>query len=223
MIINALPKVCGRILSGNQAVDSGRMIPICLEDDLLEIRLAKPWQIKLDLTEKRIGSLKVDPKIIYKNPLLNVDRKSIHNIWSIKNPTLRNVRLKVLYKNIYSNQRRFNFRLTDSSACAICGEAESVEHQLLICPNAQTFWNYYSQFTSQRINSFEDILSASQSTAVELVKSVILRKLIQIDRSSGQPMNAVQQECLYYLRLESIVNQSRRDELKAIMDAISAA
>jgi hypothetical protein len=223
MISKALPKVCGQILSGNQAVDSGRMIPICLEDELLEIRLAKPWQIKLDLTEKRIGSLKVDPKIIYKNPLLNVNRKSIHNIWSIKNPTLRNVRLKVLYKNIYSNQRRFNFRLTDSPACAICGEAESVEHQLLICPNAQAFWTYYFQFTSKRVNSFEDILSASQSTAVELVKSVILRKLIQIDRSFGQPLNAVQQECLYYLRLESIVNQSKKDELKALMDVISAA
>jgi hypothetical protein len=223
MISRALPKVCGQILSGNQAVDSGRMIPICLEDDLLEIRLAKPWQIKLDLTEKRIGSLKVDPRIIYKNPLLNVDRKSIRNIWSIKNPTLRNVRLKVLYKNIYSNERRFNFRLTDSPACAICGASESVEHQLLTCPNAQAFWNYYFQFTAKRVNSFEEILSASQSTAVELVKTVILRKLIQIDRSSGQPLNSVQQECLYYLRLESIVNHSRKDELKALMDAISAA
>jgi hypothetical protein len=164
----------------------------------------------------------VDPRAIYKNPLLNVDRKSIRNIWSIKNPTLRNVRLKVLYKNVYSNERRFNFRLTDSPACAICGTPESVEHQLLTCPNAQAFWNYYFQFTSQRVDSFEDILSASQSTAIELVKSVILKKLIQIDRSSGQPLNVVQQECLYYLRLETIVNQSKKNELKALMDAINS-
>jgi hypothetical protein len=132
------------------------------------------------------------------------------------------VRLKVLYKNIYSNERRFNFRITDSPACAICGASESVEHQLLTCPNAQAFWNYYYQFTSHRVESFEDILSASQSTAVEIVKSAILRKLIQIDRSSGQPLNVVKQECLYFLRLESIVNQSRKDELKVLMDSINS-
>ncbi len=191
-------------------------------DDLLEIRVAKPRQIKLDLAEKRLGSLKVDTKMIYKMPHLNVDRKSVSNIWSIKNPALRNVRLKVLYKDIFSNERRFRFGLADSPECAICQAPESVEHQLLTCPNAQAFWNYYYQFTLQRVQSLEDIISTSQSTAIEIVKSAILRKLIQIDRSSGQPINVVQQECLYYLRLETIVNQRKKGELQALMDTINA-
>jgi hypothetical protein len=36
-------------------------------------------------------------------------------------------------------------------------------------------------------------------------------------------LNVVQQECVYFLRLETIVNQSRKDEFKALMDAINAA
>ena len=154
-------------------------------------------------------------------PHLNVDRKSIRNIWSIKNPSLRNVRLKVLYKDIFSNERRYRFGLVDSPECVICHAPESVEHQLLTCPNAQAFWNYYYQFTSQRVQSLEDIISTSQSTAIEIVKSAVLRKLIQIDRSSGQPINVVQQECLYYLRLETIVNQSKKGELQVLTDAIN--
>ena len=34
-------------------------------------------------------------------------------------------------------------------------------------------------------------------------------------------MNLVQQECLYYLRLETIVNQGKKSELQALMDAIN--
>jgi hypothetical protein len=34
-------------------------------------------------------------------------------------------------------------------------------------------------------------------------------------------LNAVKQECLYFLRLETIVNQSKKSELQALMDAIN--
>jgi hypothetical protein len=224
IIAKALPKVCGRMISNNQAMDAVRMMPICMDSDLLDVSQAKPWQIKLGLAEKRLGTLKVDVGKIYKMPQLNVDRKSISNIWSIKNPSLRNVRLKVLYKDIFSNERRFRFGLADSPECTICRAPETVEHQLLTCPNAQIFWNYYYLFTSVRVQSLEDIISASQSTATEIVKSTILKKLIQIDRSTGQPINVVQQECLYYLRLEIIVNQSNQSkqrELQALMNEIN--
>ena len=36
------------------------------------------------------------------------------NLWKIKNPHLRNYRLKVAYKDVYSQERRFKFRLNDS-------------------------------------------------------------------------------------------------------------
>jgi hypothetical protein len=221
IIARALPKVCGQMISNNQAMDAVRMMPICLNGDLLDISRAKPRQIKLDLAEKRLGSLKVDARKIYKMPQLYVDRKGVSNIWSIKNPSLRNVRLKVLYKDIFSNERRFRFGLADSPECTICRAPETVEHQLLTCPNAQTFWNYYYLFTSVRVQSLEDIILASQSTAAEIVKSIILKKLIQIDRSTGQPMSVVQQECLYYLRLEIIVNQSKQREFQTLMDEIN--
>jgi hypothetical protein len=71
------------------------------------------------------------------------------------------------------------------------------------------------------VKSLEDIIPASQSTATEIVKSIILKKLIQIDRSTGQPISVVQQECLYYLRLEIIVNQSKQTEIQTLIDAIN--
>ena len=154
-------------------------------------------------------------------PQLNVDRQGLSSIWSIKNPTLRNVRLKVLYKDIFSNERRFRFGLAESPKCTICGAPETVEHQILTCPNAQTFWNHYNLLTSQRVQSLEDIIPASQTTATEIVKSIILKMLIQIDRSSGLPMNVVKQECLYYLRLEIIVNWKKQSELQGLIDVIN--
>ena len=103
----------------------------------------------------------------------------------------------------------------------ICSASETVEHQLLTCPNAQSFWNHYYLFTAQQVHSLEDIITASQSTAIEIVKSIILKKLIQIDRSSGLPMSVVKQECLYFLRLEIIVNRKKQSELQGLIDVIN--
>ena len=45
-----------------------------------------------------------------------------HNLWCIKNPTLRAIRLKILYKDVWSNERRHRMGITSNSDCVICGE-----------------------------------------------------------------------------------------------------
>ena len=60
--------------------------------------------------------------------------------------------------------------------------------------------------SNYRPQSFLDILKHDQSLPIEIVKSVVLKKLIQIDRSVGLNCEQLRAECSRYLRIEAIAN-----------------
>ena len=95
------------------------------------------------------------------------------NLWKIKNPHLRNYRLKVAYKDVYSQERRFKFRLNDSPQCRICkNRVESVQHQLFECRNAQRMWQIYVDMFADNI-SFKNLVCVGNFPAAEIVKATI--------------------------------------------------
>ena len=124
------------------------------------------------------------------------------NLWSIKNPTLRASRLKVAYKEIFSNERRFRFKLSDSPMCEACGQIETVEHQLFSCQNAQRFWNIFFRITGCRIDSLFDVINCTSDVGLEIIKSVVIRSLLQINRSRSKLERELTTECSYYIGIE---------------------
>ena len=104
------------------------------------------------------------------------------NIWAIKNSTLRAIRLKAVYKDIFSNERRYRFNIAPSPDCEVCGQVESVEHQLVLCRNATRIWNFFYRSTGISIGSLYEVLTCTGNLEVEIVKSFMIKALLQIDR-----------------------------------------
>ena len=129
------------------------------------------------------------------------------NIWAIKHPTLRGYRLKVIYKDVFSNERRFRFGMCDSPLCQ-CGNIETIGHQLLQCNNAHRMWLLYKDITGCEITNLKDVISCSSNIPNEIIKSVIIKRLVQIDRSLNFPNRAIIAECLLFLQIESVAHKS---------------
>ena len=129
------------------------------------------------------------------------------NLWKIKNPHLRNYRLKVAYKDVYSQERRFKFRLNDSPQCRICkNRVESVQHQLFECRNAQRMWQIYVDMFADNI-SFKNLVCVGNFPAAEIVKATIIKLLIQIDRSEHLAIHQIYLRIIQMLTLEASITK----------------
>ena len=89
-------------------------------------------------------SLEISPICIYKlGPILTPGELIS---WSNKLKKLtstrhRNILLRAMHGDIFSNSRLFKFGLRDSPACANCDEQiETIQHRLLTCPKANRAW-----------------------------------------------------------------------------------
>ena len=50
----------------------------------------------------------------------DVERITWSNIWKIKNPRVGSIRLKVLYKDVFSNERPTRLGISNSNKCIVC-------------------------------------------------------------------------------------------------------
>ena len=169
----------------------------------------------------------VDLKKIYRRvdlPSPGTDRciELFSNVWKLKHPALRALRLKLCYKNVYSNERRHRFGLTDSPLCAECQHEETVEHQIFECQNAKRLWAMYRNVTGSEIRTFGEVLLCSSLVEIEIVKSAIIKALIQIDRNHHTPVKVIAKECAHYVRLEAIANSTIRAKALALIDKLNA-
>ena len=143
------------------------------------------------------------------------------NLWKIKNPPLRAVRLRIMYQDVYSNERRHRFNLADSALCESCGMVESVEHQLYSCQNAERVWDLFRQMTSEAISSFLDVILCNNRPEIEIIKAVLLKALIQIDRSRNKSNSLLIAECVHYLQVEARANCGRTEFILRLVDVIN--
>ena len=131
---------------------------------------------------------------------------SFKSIWSIRHPALRAIRLKVLYKDVFCNERRHRFGISDSPMCEICGHVETVEHQLFLCSNATRIWQLFYDIAGIRIDSLFDVLECGSRQSAEILKSVLIKALLQIDRSKDCCERDLICMSLFYLGIERRAN-----------------
>jgi len=138
-------------------------------------------------------------------------RQTWTNLWLIKNPTLRAIRLKILHKDIWTQEKRCKLGIVNSNACEICGEPETTTHQLVSCINAMNMWTVIGQavgrqFLVSESNCPDEILAnlmkVSNNSVVEIVKSAIFKLLIQIDRSRHLSIKQINNHIIFWLRIE---------------------
>ena len=91
--------------------------------------------------------------------------------------------------------------MTNSPNCTSCQQVESVSHQLFECQNAQSLWGMYNSITGKTVNNFVDIITCNEEIDIEIIKSIIIKRLIQIDRSVGYSIEALKQEVRHYYRI----------------------
>ena len=148
-------------------------------------------------------------------------RNHFKNLWAIKHPALRAIRLKMCYKDIYSNERRHRFGIADSPNCLRCGQIESVDHQMFECENAQRLWNVFRTVTGTSVASYRDVVQCEGNYGSEILKSAIIKALIQIHRSSNLPERVVARECAYFLRIEAAVNPTNEAALLSLVTKLN--
>ena len=68
-------------------------------------------------------------------------------------------------------------------------------------------WEWFTESTGIRINSLMEIVTVAEDSQVEIIKSVAIKKLIQIDRSTGCTKQEFIAECIYYLKIEKLASK----------------
>ena len=181
-------------------------------------------QLRILILDDRLPSMGPVLSRIYQRadwPPPNCDyERTFIGVWSIKNPSLRATRLKVLYKDIFSNERRHRFGLADSSACLVCGQIETVEHHLWSCNNAKRIWLLFQRLTGTSIGSLFDVVRCDLSIELEIIKSVLMKALLQIDRSANTIERALKHECSFFLKVEAAVNQRKAVSLRRLAEQL---
>jgi len=93
---------------------------------------------------------------------------------------------------------------------------ETVQHQLFECINASRLWFSLNRFIDKPVNNFSDIVLCNRDAVTEIAKSVILKALIQIDRSKHRSIDSILFEIKNQLLQESMVMGNRLTTKKAI-------
>ena len=206
-ILRALPSHTANLIRMNCLVQSPKKILWLGDTDLVQINATSSKAIRLSVLNCKFQSLEVKLEKVYKRldwPPPGIDQHQLfRNIWKIKNPILRAIRLKLIYKDVFSNERRFRFNMTDSPECQLCGQIESVEHQLFTCANASRIWDLYGRLTGEQVSSLFEVIACSHVKENEIIKSVLIKALVQIDRSRDKVDRQINADCIHYLGIEA--------------------
>ena len=207
-VIKSLPKIFRQAL--NLTLPTSRCNPFFVLKNK-PILINKVSSKNLQFAIKSTLGKTVQYRITNKYDSLSIgeqaEKSSWFNLWKIRNPILRSCRLKVMYKDIYSQERRFRFGLTDSPKCLICSEIETVEHQLFVCKNASRLWQIYNNIFAEQI-TFEQSVLAQTALDKELVKAVINKLLMQIDRSQYLSIQNAIMRIRQHIQIEVTVSKN---------------
>ena len=160
-----------------------------------------------------VKSTPYHPKMKYKelDKDFGDERLTWNNLWRIKNPTLRAIRLKILYKDVWSNDKRHRLGIIGNDKCSVCGLKETSIHQLFECNNARRIWNTYFLCTNlgTRPDNYvwngkdmTNLIEVSNDVILEIVKSAIFKLLIQIDRSANLDEVQIKRSIAFWVNIE---------------------
>ena len=123
-------------------------------------------------------------------------------VWKIRNPKVRHYRYKAILKDIFSKERMKRFGMIGDDKCEVCGIIETVQHQLFDCANAKKVRELTKQVTGKDINTMYDLIACTRDQDLEISKAIVIKCLIQIDRSRNITLEKVQ-ATLKYFRITS--------------------
>ena len=210
-IIRALPKPMAALIRTGALTQAPRTLIWIGSTDIELAERVSTKQIRLSILRQKFPNMEVKLEKIYKRadwppPGMN-NEDNFKYLLGIRNPTLRAIRLKILHKDVFSNERRYRFHLVDSPSCSVCGLDETVEHQLFSCRNAGRIWSLYLKLTGIRVLSLYEAISCGRNVEHEIIKSILLRSLIQINRSQDRRDCEIAAECAFFLGIEARVNR----------------
>jgi len=204
-IIRALPASIKPFITMNLTYPTAITTSIPNNSQLHDILSMQSKVVQRILMKSKAAYEPINLAKIYKDQTMNSSHDWCSNLWQIKSPALRAIRLKIVYKNVYSNERRFRFGLTDSPNCRICGEVETVQHQLFDCSNARAMREKVQNIYNMDFENLESLIIPGTNPNDEIVKSVLLKMLIQIDRSEGLSGEGFQSIVNYYKKVEQVI------------------
>ena len=223
-ILKSLPSSLSTIIRANLLVQAGANICWFSSSNVAKMDTVPSSFIRSTILTCKFPNLTVDIAKIYKRtdwPPPGIDPTSMYKaIWNLKNPTLRAIRLKLVYKDVFSNERRHRFGIIDSPACVVCAQVETVEHHLFLCANATRVWDIFFRLTGTRLTSLFDVLYCTSNIDLEIIKSVLIKSLLQIDRSQTTSDRTLVTECIHYLGVEAQANPGVKGKLKLLIDRI---
>ena len=215
-ILRAIPTAFARLVRLGSLVPMPANIMWFSHEQICGLDSLPTKKIRMNIMEDRLPGLGPNIGRIYKRndwPPPGEMTSTFKGIWAIKHPTLRGIRLKTLYEDIFSNERRHRFGLTASPTCLSCGQIESVEHHIFSCNNANRIWNLYLRLTGVMVTSLFDVVRCDHGIEAEIIKSVLIKALLQIDRSVATIDRVLIKECAFYLRVEAQANSHKSDGL----------
>jgi hypothetical protein len=103
-----------------------------------------------------------DPVLLYRSGLaLTVDETRTwgYRLSKLRSVRHRNILLRVAHGDIYSNERKFRYKLTDSPNCD-CGAIETTEHKLMHCERSKDIWGELNINNMEVGNEIKTIVGA---------------------------------------------------------------
>ena len=118
----------------------------------------------------------------------------------------------MLYKDIWCQEKRLKLGISADNKCTICGNPENVIHQLFLCDNARRIWKIGDKVTGTSEFKIIDndhstltkLIEVSPNITNEIIKSVIFKLLIQIDRSCDIDESEIRRTIAHWVNIEYI-------------------
>ena len=137
-------------------------------------------------------------------PDRRLEQYTFRQIWRLGFPYLIAIRLKVIYKDLFNNHRRYRAGLSDTPNCSVCGQVETVEHMLFECPNAERLWSLYSDLCGTDMpDCLYDAICLDEDIALETVKSLIFKTLISLDRGVNVERTALINKIKFHINIDN--------------------
>ena len=133
-----LPRLLANPVRLNAAVTPANVYPIKRRviSDLTKLSSKAFREARNDAEAHQISVYKLGPIL---NPgELKAWTRSLKKLTSTRH---KNILLRAMHGDIFSNSRLFKFRLRDSPACLNCNEPmDTIQHRLIECPKARESW-----------------------------------------------------------------------------------
>jgi hypothetical protein len=139
----------------------------------------------------------------------------------------RNLLLKVIHGDVYTNERCYNFGLTNDPYCPRCDQLESIRHKFFECPEVSNLWQRVFDKTKQLVPNLgngEDLIKSALcafSTCDKIALTIhaeILQDIL-LNKPLREPSEHVQMTIKRLIRRET--DLTRKNHLRDLIEIVT--